>query len=92
MPVQVDIQNGDVQGGSLTRGCSFQWYNPTGTQVALSGCGGFCTQANFLVPALGSCAAQIQSNPPGPFTFTDPVWSEPGMPHISNPPEAEEAA
>jgi hypothetical protein len=92
MPIQVNIQNGNVQGGSLTRGCSFEWYNPTSSDVALTGCGGFCTQSNFLVYSTSSTAAQIQSNPPGPFTFTDPAWSAPGMPHISNPPAAEEAA
>jgi hypothetical protein len=92
MPIQVNITNGDVNGGTLTRGCSFEWYNPTANAVTLSGCGGFCTGASFLVPASGKAAAQIQANPPGPFTFTDPAWSAPGMPHISNPPSAEEAA
>ena len=92
MPIQVNIENGNVSGGTLTRGCSFEWYNPTNGNVGLTNCGGFCTQANFLVNAYSSTPAQIQSNPPGPFTFTDPVWTAPGMPHISNPPSEEEAA
>jgi hypothetical protein len=92
MPIQVNIQNGDVTGGTLTRGASFEWYNPTNIEVTLSGCGGFCTSAVFAIQPNSRAAAQILLSPPGPFTFTDPAWTAPGMPHISNPPAAEEAA
>ncbi len=92
MGLEVSIQNGSVSpsGDSLTYGCDFSWANPTNKKVKLSGCGGFCTADEYEVPAgtasnPGLAAAQILTDPPGPFTFSeDPnEWNAPGTPRIS---------
>jgi hypothetical protein len=84
MPILVDIR--DASGSDqLTKGCTFYWNNPTGNQVTLSSCGGFCTQTGFIVQANSTTAAQILQNPTGPYTFGDTGWTAPGMPHISAP-------
>jgi hypothetical protein len=82
--ILVDIRDasGDTQ---LTKGCTFYWNNPTGNQVTLGSCGGFCTQSSFIVNAGATAEAHIITDPTGPYTFTDTGWTAPGMPHISTP-------
>jgi hypothetical protein len=83
---QVDIQNGSVTNGPVTFPGSFQWNNPTGTNVLLTNCGGFCTQASYQVPANGTTDAETIANPTShDFTETPNEWNAPGMPHIKNP-------
>ncbi|HTW57995.1 MAG TPA: hypothetical protein VMD99_07695 [Terriglobales bacterium] len=84
MPIMVDVR--DASGSSqLTKGCTFYWNNPTANQVTLGSCGGFCTQADFIVNANATTEAHILQNPTGPYSFTDTGWEAPGMPHISAP-------
>jgi hypothetical protein len=90
MPIQVDVRNGSVSGGSLTYGCNFEWVNATSNQVSLTCCGSFCTQTNYTVPAAangqpGITGAQMLSAPQ--FIFGDSAWSAPGSPHIVVNPE-----
>jgi hypothetical protein len=91
MGLEVSIRNGSVspQGDTLTYNCTFSWANPTSKKVTLTGCGGFCTNDSYEVPAgtasnPGLAAAQILANPPGPFTFgeTPNEWNAPGTPRI----------
>ena len=82
MPILVDVRDGSTSGGNLTRGCLFEWVNPTTNPVTLSGCAGFCTQDAYSIGANSQTAAQILANPPGPFGFQDSGWDAPGMPHI----------
>jgi hypothetical protein len=83
---QVDIQNGSVTNGPVAYPGGFQWSNPTGNNVLLSGCSGFCTQDTYHVPANGTCDAQTIASPTNNnFTETPNEWNVPGMPHIKNP-------
>ena len=86
MPIQVNIQNGSITGGTLSKGCTFEWYNPTGNPVQLTNCGNFCTQDNYNVPANGYASAQILAMPNGlQYAFKDPAWNAGGQPHITAP-------
>lgn len=90
MPIQIDVTNGNVSGGTLTWGCNFEWVNPTSSIAKLTCCGGFSTQASYDVPAAtsptqpGITAAQLNSS--FEFVFGNSAWNVPGMPHIVNPP------
>jgi hypothetical protein len=83
---QVNIQNGSVTNPPVTYPGDFQWLNPTGTNVLLTNCGGFCTQDSYRVPANSTVNAQTIANPTNNnFTETPNEWNAPGMPHIKNP-------
>jgi len=91
MGLECSIRDASVtpKNDSLTYGCSFDWANPTDKAVTLSGCGGFCTEDEYEVPAgtatnPGLAAAVILNPPPGPFTFTETPneWDAPGTPRI----------
>jgi len=84
MPIYVDVRNASGS-DQLTKGCTFYWDNPTGNDVQLGSCGGFCTKSSFLVLANDKAIAHILPNPPGPFGFTDTGWNAPGSPRISAP-------
>jgi hypothetical protein len=91
MPIQINVTNGNVSGGTLTWGCNFEWVNPTSNVVNLTCCGAFATQSSYSVPAAsggqnGTLAAQINSSIQ--FVFGSSGYTAPGMPHISNPPTA----
>lgn len=98
----INIQNGssvNPQGGSLQLGQDFYWANPVSSvvtpSVTISGCGGFCVDASYTVPApppgqnYGLKKATLLAAPPGPWTFTESPneWNAPGVPRITNPPE-----
>jgi hypothetical protein len=96
MPLQFNIQSGSVTPypATLTDGCHFEWTNPSGNPVKLTGCGGFCTESEYDVPAAvggtpGTQAAIILQNPTGPYTFTETpnAWQAPGNPRIVVNPE-----
>lgn len=92
MPIQINVTNGNVSGGTLTWGCNFEWVNPTSNVVNLTCCGAFATQSSYNIPAAtsptqpGTTAAQINSSIQ--FVFGSSGYTAPGMPHISNPPTA----
>jgi hypothetical protein len=96
----IDIQNGssvNPQGGSLQLGQDFYWANPVANvTVTLTGCGGFCVDSSYTVPAppqgqtYGLKKATLLSSPaPGAWSFTEsPLeWNAPGVPRITNPPD-----
>src|SRR5258708_13897429 len=82
MPVpHVDVQNGSVANGPLTKGCNFKWSNPSSNQANLSGCSGFCTTSSFTVYANSTTDAQILANPTD-YNFPDSAWNAPRVPRI----------
>lgn len=94
MPVpQVNIQTGQITGGSLNNGEPFQWVNPTSSPVTLTACGNWCAADTYTVPAAsggvsGTANAQVSSSPnTNPYAFLDPAWNAPGMPHITVNPQ-----
>jgi hypothetical protein len=92
----IDIQNGsscNPAGGSLQTGQKFYWANPTGLVVTLDNCGGFCTEASYIVPAppagqqYGLKEATLVAAPTvWTFSETPNEWNAPGRPVITNPP------
>lgn len=94
MPTTVNVTNGRPS-VALHPNDDFVWVNPTGNQVELTNCGGFCTQSSYSVPAAGAtpgeAAAKINSAPTG-WSFTEsptdtwnPGGPTPGTPRIQNP-------
>jgi hypothetical protein len=94
-PAAVSIVDGSiVNDGTLQLGCNFYWANPTPDPVSIAGCGGFCTQGTYSVPAkpaglpYGVCEAtllaQVTSWNFGPETPNK--WNPPGLPRIKQPP------
>ncbi len=94
----ISIQNGssvNPQGGSMRLGQEFYWANPVANvSVTLSGCGGFCVDDSYSVPAppagqtYGLKKAQLLNSPTS-WTFSENPnqWNAPGVPRITNPPE-----
>lgn len=83
----INIQNGSVT-GSLARGQTFYWYNPTGTDVTMKNTGTWTSADSITVPANGSAQVTFLQNPNTfglAFTESPNQWNAGGMPHISNP-------
>jgi len=94
MSIQFNIQNGSLtpSGSTLTRGCSFEWMNPTGQDVTISGCSAFATQDSYQVPKKsangGSGLASVTlktSIAIQSYTFSETPneWNAPGTPRIT---------
>ena len=96
MPITVNIQTG-IPSSYPNPGDHFEWVNPTNTPVEIVGCGGFCTQSSYPVPAYGGTPAQINPDP-GQYNFQErpSVWNpggtNPGLPHIQHPSKVQEVA
>jgi hypothetical protein len=88
-------QNVNPNGGTLQPGQYFYWANPASVAVTLTGCGGFCVDSTYTVPApptgqqFGLKQAQLLASPGADWSFTEtpPEWNVPGVPRIINPPE-----
>jgi len=97
MGIVVNVTNGEITGGELTYGCSFEWGNPTDVVVNLSACGNWCNSDTYTIQPNSTTSASVLSNPnTSPFAFLDSGWDAPGMPRIVvNPtpsPKSKEAA
>jgi hypothetical protein len=91
----VSIVDGSILNNqTLELGGTFFWANPTSVAVTVNGCGGFCTQDTYTVPAkpnaqlpYGIVEATMLASPTNwNFSESPNQWNAPGMPHIGNPP------
>jgi hypothetical protein len=92
----ISLQNGsNLNGGTFALGQDFYWANPSVTQaVTVYGCGGFCVDDAYAVPAaptlgaFGLKKATLLAQPTDwSFGPEQPnMWNAPGMPHIQQPP------
>ena len=91
MPIQVNVQNGNITPSGSTIGPSvqFQWFNPSPISVEIKHCGNWCTVDSCTVPNNGgTVSVQVLANPNffgGAFYSSG--WNVPGMPHIATSPE-----
>jgi len=86
----VSIADGSVS-GTLSKGGTFYWYNPTSGDVAISigSCGGWCGSSSYTIDANQqySAAATILASPSSPYTWTESPnrWTAPSTPRTQGP-------
>lgn len=81
----IDVTTGAVT-GSLTKGGSFSWYNPTNMVALITNVGNFCVVDSYQVPAGGSTPANFLGEPNQQgLAFTSTVSNIGGMPHVQGP-------
>jgi hypothetical protein len=91
----ISLQNGsNINGGTFALGQNFYWANPANVAVTVEGCGGFCVDDTYTVPAApaagqyGLKQATLLTQATN-WSFGPEVpnqWNAPGMPHVGNPP------
>jgi hypothetical protein len=87
----VNIVNGQVT-GTLQKGGTFYWYNPTANEtqsITISGFDSWCAGTSYVIYAgeQYSAAASILANPASPYSFSESPnrWNAPGMPRTQGP-------
>jgi len=87
MPIQVNVQNGQITpaGSTLGPNVNFQWYNPSTVDVQIKHAGNWCTPDSCTVPANGGAvnASVLAAPNTSSCAFFDSGWNTPGMPHIA---------